>query len=116
MERVPDVLGFAVEQATNGYDAVQKARAAPPDLILMDLWMPVLDGIEATKQLKADATTAHIPVLAVSAQTHAPTAEEATRAGAAAFIPKSGDPDVLLGEIRTVMRGFRPVEDGPLTS
>ena len=85
--------GFAVQEAGNGAEAVHKAQLNPPDLILMDLWMPVLDGVEATKQLKDDARTAHVPVVALSAQTTAPGKAAVTDAGAEAFIQKPCDPE-----------------------
>jgi CheY-like chemotaxis protein len=100
--------GFSVGEARNGYEAVQKATQDQPDLILMDLWMPVVDGIEATRQLKADSRTSHVPVLAVSAQTHAPDSSTALAAGADAFLVKPCDPDRLLDHIRLAMGRLRP--------
>ena len=100
--------GFAVEEAQNGSEALQKAQANPPDLILMDLWMPVLDGLEATTRLKSLPTTAHVPGLALSAQLERPNAAEALAAGAEAFIPKPCDADTLVEHIRAVMGRLRP--------
>lgn len=94
--------GFAVEEAGNGAEAVEKVRTHPPDLVLMDLWMPVLDGLRATELLKADEVTAEVPVLALSAQ-GGPYAEEWARAaGAEAFLHKPADPDELLVRMREV--------------
>jgi two-component system, cell cycle response regulator DivK len=59
--------GYAVLPAVNGEQAVTLARTAMPDLVLMDLGMPVMDGWEATRQLKDDATTRHIPIIVLSA-------------------------------------------------
>ena len=100
--------GFAVQEARNGEEAVQKARLSPPDLVLMDLWMPVLDGVEAMKQLKDDARTAHVPVVALSAQTADPGEAEVTEAGAEAFIQKPCDPEELLRHIRSALTRLRP--------
>ena len=100
--------GFSVAEATNGYDAIQKATQHQPDLILMDLWMPVVDGIEAMRKLKADSRTSHVPVLAVSAQTYAPDSSTALDAGADAFLTKPCDPDRLLDHIRLAMGRLRP--------
>src|SRR6516162_9935826 len=58
--------GFKVIEASNGVEAVDKATDALPDVIVMDLSLPVLDGWEATRRLKADARTRHIPVLALT--------------------------------------------------
>ena len=93
--------GFAVEEARNGADAVEKARARPPDLILMDLAMPVLDGRAAMQVLASDPATAHIPVLAMSAQTMAGLDEGP---GTQAFLLKPAEPDHLLAHIRTAFR------------
>jgi CheY-like chemotaxis protein len=99
--------GFSVVEARNGYDAIQKATQDQPDLILMDLWMPVIDGVEATRQLKADRRTSHVPVLAVSAQTYAPDSSTALAAGADAFLVKPCDPDRLLDHIRSAFGRLR---------
>ena len=92
--------GFSVQEARNGAEAVQKAVAAPPDLVLMDLWMPVLDGLEAMKQLREDERTAHVPVVALSAQAVVPSAEAVKDAGATLFVQKPCEPDELLSHIR----------------
>jgi CheY-like chemotaxis protein len=105
--------GFSVEEAANGAEAVAKARRERPDLILMDLWMPVLDGIQATRQIKADPRTAQVPVLAVSAQVFSPAAEDALAAGCDTFLPKPVSPDELLEQIRYsfAQRRARPPSD-----
>ena len=99
--------GFSVDEARNGYEAIQKATQDQPDLILMDLWMPVVDGIEAMQRLKADDRTSQVPVLAVSAQTLAPDSSAALAAGADAFLVKPCDPDRLLDHIRLAMGRLR---------
>ena len=92
--------GFSVDEAANGAEAVAKARRDRPDLILMDLWMPVLDGLQATREIKADPRTAQVPILAVSAQVFSPAAEDALAAGCDTFLAKPVDPDELLEQIR----------------
>ena len=59
--------GFTVQTASNGRDAIERAIALLPDLILMDASMPVLDGWQATRELKANPATRHIPILALTA-------------------------------------------------
>ena len=94
--------GFAVAEAGNGAEAVKMVRASLPDLVLMDLWMPVLDGLRATEQLKSDDATSAVPVLALSAQ-GGPYAESwAKAAGAEGFLHKPADPDELLERMREV--------------
>jgi CheY-like chemotaxis protein len=95
--------GFTVEEARDGYQALQAARRSAPALILMDLWMPVVDGVEAVRQLKADARTAHVPVVAISAQSLSPNAATVVAAGADAVLLKPSDPDVLIEYIRAAM-------------
>jgi CheY-like chemotaxis protein len=94
--------GFLVEEAGNGAEAIEKVRLHPPDLVLMDLWMPVLDGLRATELLKADEITADVPVLALSAQGGPYTEAWARAAGAEAFLHKPADPDELLVRMREV--------------
>jgi len=99
--------GFSVQEARNGAEAVEKAVAAPPDLVLMDLWMPVLDGLQAMKQLRGDVRTAHVPVVALSAQGVIPNAEAAVEAGATMFVQKPCEPDELLRHIRAAFGRLR---------
>jgi CheY-like chemotaxis protein len=92
--------GFAVEEARNGAEAVQKARTRPPDLILMDLAMPVLDGREAIRLLASDRATAHVPVLAMTAETGLLAGVDEHQR----FIPKPADAEDLLEQIRATLR------------
>jgi two-component system, cell cycle response regulator DivK len=96
--------GFRVEEAANGSDALAKARTERPDLVLMDIWMPVLDGLTATQRLKEDARTSDVPVLALSADAYPPAPQKALQAGCAAFLQKPVDPDALLDAIRLALR------------
>ena len=95
---------FSVVEARDGQEAVRKALVEVPDLIVMDLWMPVVDGVEALKHLRNDPRTAAVPVVAMSAQTSTPSESTIMAAGADAFLPKPSDPDVLLDHIRVAMR------------
>jgi CheY-like chemotaxis protein len=92
--------GFAVEQANNGLEAVKKARTFHPHLVLMDLWMPVVDGLKATEALKSDPHMKDIPVLALSADTFSPAGQRALEAGADRFLAKPINPELLLEAIR----------------
>ena len=93
--------GFAVEEARDGAEAVEKARIRPPDLILMDLAMPVLDGSAAMQLLASNRATAHVPVLAMTAHTSA-IASAPSQAGR--FVPKPTEPEGLLEHIRSALR------------
>src|SRR5215203_5278583 len=80
--------GHDVISAVNGIEGVACARAQLPDLIVMDLVMPMLNGWDAIKQLKADARCADLPILAITARALAETREQARAAGCDAFISK----------------------------
>lgn len=93
--------GFQVQEARNGAEAVRLAEAHPPDLVLMDLSMPVLDGMEATRQLRRNARTATVPIIALTAHLCGGAAEEARKSGCDQFVAKPVCPDDLLEHIRT---------------
>ena len=98
--------GFAVEPATNGLEAIRKARTFQPHLVLMDLWMPVVDGLTATEALKGDPHMKDVPVLALSADTFSPIRERALKAGADRFLSKPVSPDALLEAIRELLNAL----------
>ncbi len=94
--------GYEVVEAVNGADGVRRAREHLPDLILMDLSMPVLDGWGALRQLKADATTTAIPVCALSAHVLFPgAAERAHAAGFECYLTKPMEPKEVLAEVES---------------
>ena len=95
--------GFEVVEAGNGQEALQRAAESAPDIILMDLSLPVMDGWEATRRLKADKRTASIPVVALTGHALAGISEGAKRAGCDAFITKPCLPEDLVKEIRKVL-------------
>ena len=95
--------GFEVVQAANGIEALQRAIESGPDIILMDLSLPVMDGWEATRRLKADERTADIPVVALTGHALAGISEGAKKAGCDAFVTKPCLPEDLVIEIRKVL-------------
>jgi CheY-like chemotaxis protein len=95
--------GFDVIEAENGADALSHTADRGPDVILMDLSLPVLDGWEATRRLKADVRTAHIPVVALTAHDGSGELQRATRAGCDWFVPKPCLPHDLIEEVRRVL-------------
>jgi two-component system, cell cycle response regulator DivK len=98
-----DFSGFDVVEAANGMEALQRAADTTPDIILMDLSLPVMDGWEATRRLKADARTAHIPVVALTGHALAGISDGAKKAGCDAFVTKPCLPEDLVKEIRKVL-------------
>jgi two-component system cell cycle response regulator DivK len=103
--------GFDVIQAVNGVEALQRAVDAAPDIILMDLSLPVMDGWEATRRLKEDARTNSIPVVALTGHALAGISEGAIKAGCDAFVTKPCLPEDLVKEIRRVLE--RPPQSTP---
>src|SRR5262245_1430156 len=99
------ISGFDTLEAANGAEAIDQASAQKPDVVLMDLSLPVVDGWEATKRLKADERTSHIPVVALTAYDGSGELERATNAGCDWFVPKPCPPDALVTEIRRVLTG-----------
>jgi two-component system, cell cycle response regulator DivK len=99
--------GFAVRTATNGREAIDKAVALQPDIILMDASMPVLDGWQATRELKANPATKHIPVLALTAHAFDDARQEASAVGCDGFVTKPCLPDDLVTRIRALLDSGR---------
>ena len=95
--------GFRVAEAKNGNEAVDQAFALKPDLILMDLSLPGMDGWEATRRLKADEATRHIPIVALTGHALAGASEGARKAGCDSFVTKPCLPDALVAEIKRLL-------------
>ena len=89
-------LGFDVAQASNGQEGLEQAARLRPDLILMDVMMPVMDGLEAIRRIRARPDLAHLPVIAVSASASAEDEARSLAAGANAFIAKPIHIDAML--------------------
>jgi CheY-like chemotaxis protein len=98
-----EYCGFEVIDAANGVEAIERAVEDRPDIILMDLSLPVMDGWEATRRLKADARTRHIPIVALTGHALAGISEGARQAGCDAFVTKPCLPEELVKEIRKVL-------------
>ena len=99
--------GFTVETATNGRDAIDLAITLQPDLILMDASMPVLDGWQATRELKDHPATKHIPVLALTAHAFDDARQQAEAVGCDGFVTKPCLPDELVAKVRETLQGRR---------
>ena len=103
--------GFRVAEATNGVEAIEKTVELIPDIILMDLALPKMDGWEATRRLKMDERTRHIPVVALTGHALAGHAEGARLAGCDSFVTKPCLPDALVAEIQRMLAS-RKAESG----
>ena len=95
--------GFRVIQAANGVEALDQAFSNRPDIIIMDLSLPVMDGWEATRRLKADRRTNDIPVVALTGHAMQGHSKGAIEAGCDSFVAKPCLPDQLVAEIRKML-------------
>ena len=105
LQRRLERAGHTVTIAKDGAQGVATAIAERPDLILMDLGLPVLDGWEATRRLKAATETKHIPVIALTANAMAGDREKALAAGCDDFDTKPVELPRLLGKIQALVPG-----------
>lgn len=97
--------GFAVSIAVDGVQGVSRAAEELPDLILMDISLPEMDGWEATRRIKAEAATRSIPVIALTAHAMAGDRERSLEAGCDDFDTKPVEFDRLLGKINALLAG-----------
>jgi two-component system, cell cycle response regulator DivK len=99
--------GFDVLHATNGVEGVAASRQHIPDLVLMDLSLPEMDGLEATRRIKADAATCAIPVIALTAHAMTNDRERALAAGCDDYDTKPVDLARLLDKMQVALAGSR---------
>lgn len=97
-------LGFEMIEAVNGLDGLEKAQALRPELILMDIVMPEMDGLEATRRLRQLPDWKDVPIIVISASTSATDEENSLTAGANAALPKPIDFSRLLAQIATLLK------------
>jgi two-component system cell cycle response regulator len=101
---------YEVETAASGPDALAKAQAWAPDVILLDVMMPDMDGFDVCRRLKADPATAHLPVVMVTALTEQPERVRGLEAGADDFLSKPVDDAALFARLRALLR-VKQVQD-----
>lgn len=92
--------GFTVLEARDGRAGIDMATSELPGLILMDVSIPLIDGLEATRQLKANASTKHIPIIALTAHALASDQQKAIEAGCDAYISKPAEPRIVLAAVK----------------
>jgi len=108
MKLLRDILqvsGYVTSEAEDGRKAVELAKEKIPDLILMDIQMPVLDGLEATKIIKADPAIQHIPIFALTALAMSGDRERFIQAGCNDYLSKPYNIKGLLEKVRNVLAG-----------
>lgn len=99
------IEGYAVEVAGDGAEAVDKARSVSPDLIVLDVMMPRMNGLEAAKILKSDPATADIPIIMLSAKAQDVDQEAGREAGVDYYMTKPFDPLELLDKAAELIKG-----------
>ena len=104
--------GYAVILAVDGEEGIAMARSESPDLVLMDMSLPEIDGWEATRRLKADDTTRSIPVIALTAHAMAGDREKAMKAGCDDYETKPVDLPKLIEKIEACLRGPHEITHG----
>ena len=112
-------VGFVVFDAVNGRDALEQARLVEPDLVLMDLMMPVMDGAQAARRIRQLPGFERLPVIMVSASAGPEERSKSSAAGASSFLPKPIDHDVLLqtiGEQLSLQWSYRDEGEVPAAS
>ena len=95
--------GFRIVEAGDGEEALEKAAEEKPNLILMDMQLPKLDGYEATRRIRADEKLAHIPVIALTAYAMKGDREKTLAAGCSSYIEKPIDPATFVEEVKRVI-------------
>jgi len=98
------IEGLEVDEADNAYDGIEMARANPPDLILMDVSMPGMDGLTATHEIRNMPEIAHIPIVAVTANAMQGDRELTIKAGCNGYISKPIDIDTFADEVFSYLR------------
>jgi two-component system cell cycle response regulator DivK len=97
--------GYEMTEAENGQDGVAAATAQRPDLILMDIQLPVMDGYEATRRIKADPALKDIPIIAVTSYALSGDESKALAAGCDAYVTKPYSPRQLLAKVKEFLAG-----------
>lgn len=99
--------GWFVEAVPKGDDAILAAAVLAPDVIVIDLWFPIVSGLEAIRRLKRDDDTRHVPIVAISAMNRSVAELDARGAGCDEFVAKPFDPETLRELLETVVAGRR---------
>ena len=101
--------GYQVSAASSGEEALRQVQAGPPDLVLLDLMMPAMDGLEVCRRLRQDPATAMLPIVMLTAKGDEVDRVLGLEIGADDYIVKPFSPKELLARVRAVLRRSRPV-------
>src|SRR3989442_6689672 len=100
--------GFRCRTASTGPEALREARAVVPDLVVLDLMLPELDGLEVCRQLRRDASTAAVPIIMLTAKSDEVDRVVGLEIGADDYVSKPFSPKELVARVRAVLRRSRP--------
>ncbi len=111
-----EMFGFEVYEARDGQDALQKVEKNLPDVVVMDVMMPVMDGITTCKVLRQQPNFAHLPVIMLSGKVQKEAVEEGLAAGANVYLPKPVDTNELVNYIRALRAVTAPMPAVPMSA
>lgn len=100
--------GYQVSTASSGEEALRQVRAVPPDLVLLDLMLPAMDGLEVCRRLRQDPATASLPIVILTAKSDEVDRVLGLELGADDYIVKPFSPKELMARVRAVLRRSRP--------
>jgi two-component system, OmpR family, response regulator MtrA len=95
--------GFHVSEAEDGYDALEKVRKNQPDVVLLDVMMPGMDGFTVCEKLRGEAITAELPIIMLSAKADLESINKGLRAGATVYLTKPISPEVLTRHVKEAL-------------
>ena len=98
--------GFHVSEAEDGFDALEKVRKNQPDIILLDVMMPGMDGFAVCEKLRSEAATAELPIIMLSAKTDLDSINKGLRAGATVYLTKPISPEDLTQHVKDALVQF----------
>ena len=107
LEQELEGLNCEITSANNGQEALEKVRAAAPDLVLLDIMMPVMDGYAVLSQLKAEVSTRDIPVVIISASNDLKSVVKGIQMGAEDYLPKPFEPTLLHARVSSSLEKKR---------
>ncbi len=108
--------GFRCRTATSGPDALREVKAALPDLVVLDLMLPELDGLEVCRRLRRDTSTASVPIIMLTAKSDEVDRVVGLEVGADDYVGKPFSPKALVARVRAVLRRSRPDHATPVLS
>ena len=105
--------GYAIYEAEDGLDALEKVKNHAPDLVILDVMMPVMDGIDVCRAVRGDAATADLPIIMLSAYANSEAVEDSMKAGANKYLTKPISRKKLLEEVNALLATTAVAENDP---